>query len=158
MSGSTFDQRPKTQNLKLWEANDSLTWAKGRHIVKFGVQFRRWQPRLTDSGTYEGSWTFNGSMTQNPLSTGGTGDGFADFMLGFPYSVARSYPGDTWGANINFWHFFAQDSWKITRDPMKSTASCGDRSGRADYLMRSGPITTAKRPIPAASLASASSA
>jgi hypothetical protein len=30
MSGSTFDQRPKTQNLKLWEANDSLTWAKGR--------------------------------------------------------------------------------------------------------------------------------
>jgi hypothetical protein len=114
MSGSTFDQRPKTQDLKLWEANDSLTWAKGRHIVKFGVQFRRWQPRLTDSGTYEGSWTFNGSMTQNPLSTGGTGDGFADFMLGFPYSVARSYPGDTWGANINFWHFFAQDDFKVS--------------------------------------------
>ena len=114
MSGSTFDQRPKTQDLRVWEANDSMTWAKSRHILKFGVQFRRWLPRLTDSGTYEGSWTFNGSMTQNPASTAGTGDGFADYMLGFPYSVARGYPGDPWGANVNFWHVFAQDDFKVS--------------------------------------------
>src|SRR5208283_4190119 len=97
MSGSTFDQRPKTQNLGLWVVNDSLTWAKGRHILTFGGEFRRWMPRLTDSGVYEGSWTFNGSMTQNPASTGGTGDAFADYMLGIPYSVGRGYPGDPWG-------------------------------------------------------------
>ena len=114
MSGSTFDQRPKTQNLNVWEANDSMTWAKGRHILKFGVQFRRWMPRLTDSGVYEGSWTFNGSMTQNPVSTGGTGDAFADYMLGIPYSVGRGYPGDPWGSNTNFWHFFAQDDFKVS--------------------------------------------
>jgi hypothetical protein len=114
MSGSTFDQRPKTQDLNVWEANDSMTWAKGRHILKFGVQFRRWMPRLTDSGVYEGSWTFNGSMTQNPVSTGGTGDAFADYMLGIPYSVGRGYPGDPWGSNTNFWHFFAQDDFKVS--------------------------------------------
>ena len=114
MAGSTFDQRPKTQDLKLWIADESVTWAKGRHILKFGGEFRRWLPRLTDSGTYEGSWTFNGSMTQNPASPGGTGDAFADFMLGIPYSVARSYPGYTWGSNTNFWHFFAQDDFKVS--------------------------------------------
>jgi len=114
MQGSTFDQRPKTQNLKVWEANDSLTWAKGRHIFKFGLQFRRWQPRLTDSGIYEGSWAFNGSMTQNPASPGGTGDAFADFMLGIPYSVARTYPGFPWGANLNLWHVYAQDDFRVS--------------------------------------------
>jgi hypothetical protein len=114
MAGSTFDQRPKTQHLNVWEATDSVTWAKSRHILKFGLQFRRWLPRLTDSGTYEGSWTFNGSMTQNPASSGGTGDAFADFMLGIPYSVARSYPGYTWGSNINLWHVYAQDDYKVS--------------------------------------------
>jgi len=114
MAGSTFDQRPKTQDLKAYEVNDNVTWAKGRHILKFGVQFRHWLPLFTDSGVYEGSWTFNGSMTQNPASTGGTGDAFADYMLGIPYSVARTYPGDTFGGEANFWHFFAQDDFKVS--------------------------------------------
>src|ERR1017187_9253969 len=34
LSGSTFDQRPKTQDLKAWEYSDNLTWVKGKHIVK----------------------------------------------------------------------------------------------------------------------------
>lgn len=113
MSGSTFDQRPKTQDLKVWELNDSVTWAKGRHIFKFGAQIRHWLPLFTDSGTYEGSWAFNGSMTQNPVSTGGTGDAFADYMLGIPYSVGRSYAADTFGGFATFWHFYGQDDFKV---------------------------------------------
>ena len=113
MSGSTFDQRPKTQDLKVWEVNDSVTWAKGRHILKFGAQIRHWLPLFTDSGTYEGSWAFNGSMTQNPASTGGTGDAFADYMVGVPYSVGRSYPADTFGGFATFWHFYGQDDFKV---------------------------------------------
>ena len=27
--------------------------------------------------------------------------------------MARSYPGDPWGANVNFWHFFVQDDFKV---------------------------------------------
>jgi hypothetical protein len=114
MNGSAFDQRPKAQNLKLWVGDESLTWAKGRHIFKFGGEVRRWQPRLSDSGSYEGSWSFNGSMTQNSASPGGTGDAFADYLLGSPYSVARSYPGYTWGANITLWHVYGQDDFKVT--------------------------------------------
>ena len=82
LSGSTFDQRPKTQDLKVWEFSDNLTWVKGRHILKFGGQFRHWVPLFTDSGVYEGQWTFNGSITQNTARPAGTGDAFADFMLG----------------------------------------------------------------------------
>jgi len=65
LAGSTFDQRPKTQDLKAAEFSDNITWVKGRHIFKFGMQFRHWVPLFTDSGVYEGSWNFNGSKTQN---------------------------------------------------------------------------------------------
>ncbi len=113
LSGSTFDQRPKTQDLKVTEFNDSLTWIKGAHIFKYGLQFRHWIPLFTDSGTYEGLWNFNGSITQNAARPTGTGDAFADFMLGTPFSVGRSYPADWFGGYANYWHFYAQDDWKV---------------------------------------------
>src|SRR4030095_14313224 len=47
MNGSAFDQRPKTQDLKVWEVSDNLTWVKGRHIVKFGGKYRRGEQRFT---------------------------------------------------------------------------------------------------------------
>jgi hypothetical protein len=53
-------------------------------------------------------------MTQNPASAAGTGDGFADYMLGIPYSVARTYPANTFGGYATFWHFYAQDDFKVS--------------------------------------------
>lgn len=113
LSGSTFDQRPKTQDLKVTEFNDSLTWIKGRHITKFGVQFRHWVPLFTDSGVYEGQWAFNGSKTQNAAKPAGTGDAFADFVLGIPFSVGRNFAADTFGGYANYWHFYVQDDFKV---------------------------------------------
>jgi hypothetical protein len=113
LSGSTFDQRPKTQDLKVTEFNDSLTWVKGRHILKFGTNFRHWVPLFTDSGVYEGQWTFNGSETQNTAKPAGTGDAYADFVLGIPFSVGRNFAADTFGGYANYWHFYAQDDFKV---------------------------------------------
>ncbi|MBZ5626966.1 MAG: carboxypeptidase-like regulatory domain-containing protein [Acidobacteriia bacterium] len=114
LSGSTFDQRPKTQDLKVWEYSDNLTWIKGKHILKFGAQVRHWVPLFTDSGVYEGQWNFNGSITQNPAKPAGTGDAFADFMLGIPTSVGRNFPADWFGGLANYWHFYAQDDFKVS--------------------------------------------
>jgi hypothetical protein len=113
LSGSTFDQRPKTQDLKAWEFSDNLTWVKGKHILKFGGQFRHWVPLFTDSGVYEGQWSFNGSITQNAARPAGTGDAFADFMLGVPFSVGRNFPADWFGGSANYWHIYAQDDIKV---------------------------------------------
>src|SRR5205085_145675 len=114
LAGSTFDQRPKTQDLKVTEFSDSVTWVKGRHIWKFGMQFRHWVPLFTDSGVYEGSWAFNGSITQNSAKPAGTGDAFADFVLGIPFSVGRNFPADWFGGYANYWHFYAQDDFKLS--------------------------------------------
>ena len=114
LAGSTFDQRPKTQDLKVWEYTDNLTWVRGKHIFKFGGQIRRWLPLFTDSGVYEGQWTFNGSITQNPAKPAGTGDAIADFMLGIPFSVGRNFPADWFGGYATYWHFYGQDDIKIS--------------------------------------------
>ena len=68
MSGSAFDQRPKTQDLKVLEFIDNVTFIKGSHIFKAGTKVRRWLPHFTDSKQYQGVWAFNGFATQNPAS------------------------------------------------------------------------------------------
>jgi hypothetical protein len=114
MNGSAFDQRPKTQDLKVFEVSDNLTWVKGRHIVKFGGKFRRWIPLFTDSKQYAGQWNYDGSLTQNAARTAGTGDAFADFLLGYPRSVTRAFPADWFGGQANYWHGYVQDDFKIS--------------------------------------------
>jgi hypothetical protein len=115
MNGSAFDQRPKTQDLKVFEFTDNVTLLRGRHIVKVGTKIRRWLPHFTDSKQYQGQWTYNGFATQNPASPTGTGDAFADFMLGMPRQVVRSFPADTFGGQATYAHFYAQDDVKVNR-------------------------------------------
>ena len=114
MNGSAFDQRPKTQDLKVFEWTDNVTQIRGRHILKAGTKIRRWLPHFTDSKQYQGVWTYNGFATQNPASPGGTGDAFADFMLGYPRQVQRAFPADTFGGQSTYWHFYVQDDVRAT--------------------------------------------
>ena len=114
MNGSAFDQRPKTQDLKVFEWTDNVTHIRGRHILKAGTKVRRWLPYFTDSKQYQGVWNFNGFATQNPASPGGTGDAFADFMLGMPRQVTRAFPADTFGGEATYWHFYLQDDVRVT--------------------------------------------
>ena len=113
MSGSAFDQRPKTQDLKVLELTDNVTLIRGRHIFKAGTKIRRWLPHFTDSKQYQGVWAFNGFATQNPASPTGTGDAFADFMLGLPRQVTRAFPADTFGGQATYAHFYVQDDIRV---------------------------------------------
>ena len=114
LSGSAFDQRPKTQDFKVVQGIDNLTWVKGAHILKFGTEIRYWQPLFTDSSCYQGTWSFTGVNTQNPAKPAGTGDAFADWLLGYPFSGSRAYPGNLFGGQATYWHFFFQDDYKVT--------------------------------------------
>lgn len=114
LTGSAFDQRPKTQDFKVVQGIDNLTWVKGAHILKFGTEIRYWQPLFTDSSNYQGTWSFTGVNTQNPARPAGTGDAFADWMLGYPFSGSRAYPADWFGGEATYWHFYVQDDYKLT--------------------------------------------
>ncbi|MBI3208846.1 MAG: TonB-dependent receptor [Candidatus Solibacter usitatus] len=114
VSGSSFDQRPKTQDRYTLEFVDNATWIRGKHVVKFGGKVRHYQWLGTDSKNYMGNWTFNGQNTENPAGAARTGDAFADWMLGLPSSAGRGFPSDTFGGAYTAWHLFLQDDIKVS--------------------------------------------
>ena len=68
LTGSAFDQRPKTQDRYTREFADNITWIKGKHVFKFGTKIRYYSWLGTDSKDYMGSGHFNGQNTENPAS------------------------------------------------------------------------------------------
>ncbi|WP_252263651.1 carboxypeptidase regulatory-like domain-containing protein [Paracidobacterium acidisoli] len=114
ISGSAFDQRPKGQNRKVWEPTWNLTIIRGKNTIKFGALVRYYQWLGYDSEQYVGVWTMSGINTQNPASPTGTGDAFADWMLGYPANVQRAYPANFFGGQNAYYQFFGQDDFRLS--------------------------------------------
>lgn len=131
MNGSAFDQRPKTQDRWVEEITDSLTFIKGRNIFKFGGKVRYFKPLFTDSKQFVGQWNFSGINTENPGSPTGTGNAFADWMLGYAASATRAFPGDVFGGQNTYYQFFFNDDLKATR---KLTLNIGLRYEYTPWL------------------------
>ena len=116
LQGSAFDQRPKSQDRTVFEPTDTFTILKGKHSLKFGVLVRYYQWIGYDSSNYAGIFNFTGIETQNPTATPANptgGDAFADFLLGYPASVARAYPGNNFGGQRWYHQYFAQDDIQV---------------------------------------------
>jgi hypothetical protein len=63
-----------------FDYNDGITWNKGRHTIRIGGDVLRVQYYQPTNSNFNGTFTFNAKMT---------GDGIADFELGFPSSTSR---------------------------------------------------------------------
>lgn len=114
ISGSAFDQRPKGQDRKAFEPTYNFTIIKGKSTLKFGTLLRFYQWLGYDSEQYVGVWSMTGINTQNPASPSGTGDGFGDWMLGYPASVQRAYPSNFFGGQNAYYQFFVQDDYRVS--------------------------------------------
>jgi hypothetical protein len=120
LQGSAFDQRPKSQDRTVLEPTYNFTILTGRHSLKFGALFRYYQWLGYDSSNYSGIFNFTSAETQalpdpvlhTPPPVVG-GDAFADFLLGFPASVARAYPADNFGGQRWYQQYFAQDDIRV---------------------------------------------
>jgi hypothetical protein len=123
LTGQFGDGRPKGQNRYIYEWVDNLTWEKGRHLVKVGAMIEDNKCLLFDSRTSDGSFSFSGAETSNKGASG-TGDGFADWLLGYPNSATRGNYPNFWGGAGTFWEFYGQDDWRATE---KLTITAGLR-------------------------------
>ncbi|PYV23292.1 MAG: hypothetical protein DMG24_14335, partial [Acidobacteria bacterium] len=90
-----------------WTYADSVTWAKGRHVMKFGEELRAYMNynAYIPDGAF-GQFSFNGSFT---------GYDYVDFLLGLPFSSTRLNPltrRTQWGRELGL---FATDTFKMTR-------------------------------------------
>jgi hypothetical protein len=110
---------------KVFGYADSLTWSKGRHVFKFGGEYRRISlfTSLVTEGTY-GIFNFNGSLT---------GYGQSDFLLGLPYSSQRLDPRTGRTRLDNELGIYAQDSFKLSGRVTLEMGLRWDRFGAATY-------------------------
>jgi hypothetical protein len=128
LQGSTFDQRPKSQDRTAFEVTDNFTWVRGRQSLKVGVLVRYYQWIGYDSSVYAGLFNFTGAETQN---LGSGGDAFADFLLGYPASVGRAYPGANFGGQRWYNQYFVQDDVRLNA---KLTVNVGLRYEYSPWL------------------------
>ena len=88
------------------QLTDSMTWIRGRHTWKFGIDTKREYPNtiLIPPQTY-GSYTF---------STTFTGLGYADFLLGLPQQTSKTFPAPADYRRQADWGFFISDDFKVS--------------------------------------------
>ncbi|MCS7026807.1 MAG: TonB-dependent receptor [Bryobacteraceae bacterium] len=86
---------------------DNLTWQKGKHVLKMGAQFMRYQQNRYYAGNNGalGLFRYNGTYT---------GLDFADFLIDALNSKGRGAATGTWGHR--FWRsaLFFQDDFKVS--------------------------------------------
>jgi hypothetical protein len=94
------------QNTSIFSYGDSLSWAKGRHVAKFGGEVRNWHNPLSQypDGTY-GEFTYDGALT---------GNAYADYLLGLPHYSTRLTPIVNRTSHAYELGYFAEDTFKVT--------------------------------------------
>lgn len=101
---------------------DNLTWSRGRHTIKVGVQFMRQQQNNFYPGNdgSNGGFYYLGAGTTNPnrgaSPQGYTTNGYnaADFLLNRASFVSKG--GVSGPVGMRSWRdaYFVQDDWKVT--------------------------------------------
>src|SRR5262252_4334445 len=88
---------------------DNLTWIKGRHTTRFGVDVRRLG--YFDLESFGGANDFG----QFVFSAGQfSGAAFADFLLGLPTFTYVAQSGPDIDASTTQYAMYAQDEWRVT--------------------------------------------
>lgn len=95
--------RPQFQDSQVFQLANNLTWQKGSHAMKFGVEFRRDNLNYIDLRSLNGELSFSDGRY--------TGFGFGDFLLGLA-SAQRLTLFHEPDLYANGWQFYAQDSWR----------------------------------------------
>lgn len=109
--GSQFPQNAITQT---WQLVDNITYIRGAHTLRTGIDFRRTRLTQLVANNDRGSFNFTGQFTSRDNGAA-TGSSAADLILGFPQSAAAGV-GDQLAHNYNeLYSAYFQDDWKVSQ-------------------------------------------
>ena len=97
-----------------WSLQPNVSWNRGRHFLKMGSEFRRYNDNSRGTGYASGLYTFTSAWTQaNPQrADSASGNEFASFLLGYPASgqVDKNiFPA----YRAHYYAAYVQDDFKI---------------------------------------------
>ena len=95
------------------EIADSLTWLKGRHTVKTGLDWRWERLDVIQPPWPTGSFVFTTVGSDLP-SVANTGNAFASFLLGQVQIFAIDLQQTQIQERAHFQEYFIQDDWKVS--------------------------------------------
>ncbi len=102
---------PTRQRGQIIQALDNLNWIKGKHSLKFGVDFKR----LTDHDDNVFGNDSSGVYAFTNGQASGIGNPYQAFLAGYPdYTIASTVNKPTMDGLGFSYAVYAQDDWKIT--------------------------------------------
>jgi outer membrane receptor protein involved in Fe transport len=105
---------PQVQRDNLWQLSSHVSLLRGRHTLKMGGDWLHFQLNYLQSNLTRGEYTYTGVFTSVDGSGTGSGDPFADFLLGYPQLTTRTSGSGQGYLRQNVYAGFAQDSWRFT--------------------------------------------
>ncbi len=115
--GSTqgFDIRYRSQVIR-----DNISWTRGNHTMKFGVELAREGKNENASNATQGEFTFDQIQSRGVALNGATnvtltqtGVGLGSFLLGRANAYGEDQFDITFRLNLGRREFYAQDTWRI---------------------------------------------
>jgi hypothetical protein len=99
----------------VWSLQPNVSYTIGRHFLKLGSEFRRYNDNNLQPGAASGLYEFNREWTQaDPLQGDSlSGNDFASFLLGYPSDGRIDRNIDPSYSN-RYYALFAQDDFKVS--------------------------------------------
>ncbi|MGA2096441.1 MAG: TonB-dependent receptor [Candidatus Acidiferrum sp.] len=116
-SGFEFGPAPfanQHQDQNNYDVTDTLSWVKGRHVIRFGGEFTRVNLNKLFPQVFNGELFFTNTPTNGPEPTATTD--FQNFLVGAPQFSFGGGGVYNHQYRSNNYAVFAQDDWKIRND------------------------------------------
>jgi len=120
--GNTY-QGPQARRDNTWQYSDSLSWIRGRHSLKFGVEYKAYEQNQIFDFINNGYLSFSGNATTSGLVKmipGLQGDPNADavndFANGFISGFYDQSNSNRQGLRDKFFSWYVQDDFKIAHN------------------------------------------
>jgi hypothetical protein len=97
--------RPQFQTSQVFQFTDNLTWNRGSHALKFGVEKRRDLVDYIDARALNGTLTFSDGRYTNYA--------YGDFLLGLASAEGLTLFFEP-ELYTDSWQFYGQDQWRAT--------------------------------------------
>ena len=104
---------PYVNTNKTFQLIDNLSWTRGSHSFRFGGEMRWDQYNQVGNQFARGGFAFEANVTSN-RGAAGTGNPFADFLLGYCKRCEVSVSLATAEFRARSQYYYIDDSWKVT--------------------------------------------